>query len=329
MSENGKGCCTPGRESVSPSQAAPREAQAIAPVFSSPPSTKGMVRLEGGRFLMGSESPEIWPADGEGPVREVTISPFWIDRTTVTNDQFAEFIAATGYVTEAEEFGWSYVFHILLSAKQRARLRPPNVPGLEWWYGVPGAQWRHPEGPGTHLKKRGDHPVVHVSWRDADAYATWAGKRLATEAEWEYAARGGLVQKEFPWGDQLTPGGKHQCNIWQGRFPDRNSAEDGYIGTAPARSFRPNGYGLYNMSGNVWEWTGDWFSTVYHLDGPRVDPAGPAVGERRTMKGGSYLCHRSYCNRYRVSARTGNTPDSSMGNCGFRCVLPARENHHL
>jgi sulfatase modifying factor 1 len=289
--------------------------------FANSGSTEGMIRLEGGSFLMGSEEAEAWPEDGEGPVREVQLAPFYLDRTVVTNARFAEFVESTGYVTEAELFHWSYVFRALLpKSKQRKLKNSHTVMGLQWWYAIEGSTWRKPEGPGTNIKKRMDHPVIHVSWSDAIAYCRWAGKRLPSEAEWEYAARGGLVQRHFPWGDELTPSGKHQCNIWQGRFPDVNTVEDGYLGTAPARSFRSNGFGFKSMSGNVWEWCMDWFSPTWHRTASKENPRGPDLGERKVMKGGSYLCHDSYCNRYRVAARTGNTPDSSTGNCGFRCA---------
>jgi formylglycine-generating enzyme required for sulfatase activity len=283
-----------------------------------------MVRLEGGPFLMGSADEDGWPEDGEGPVREVELAPFWIDLTAVTNERFAEFVEATGYRTEAERFGWSFVFHLLVPAKiKRKQAGSRRVQGLQWWIAVEDAFWRKPEGPGSNIKKRMGHPVVHVSWNDAAAYAEWAGKRLPTEAEWEYAARGGLVQKRYCWGEELRPGGKHMCNIWQGRFPHENTAADGWVGTAPAKSFPANGYGLRNMAGNVWEWCADWFSPDWHVaatDTTRINPRGPQISDRRVMRGGSYLCHDSYCNRYRVGARTGNTPDSSTGNCGFRCV---------
>jgi formylglycine-generating enzyme required for sulfatase activity len=279
----------------------------------------GMQAIPGGEFLMGSSDVDGWPADGEGPVRAVTVQPFHIDACCVTNEQFNAFVNATGYRTEAELFGWSFVFQLFLTADRLARVTH-RVAGSEWWCRIDNAYWRHPEGPGSNIKQRWDHPVVHISWSDASTYARWAGKRLPTEAEWECAARGGLVQKRFAWGDELTPGGRHRCNIWQGTFPTLNTAEDGHVGTAPARSFRANGYGLYNVAGNVWEWCHDWFSPDFHVAGPRIDPVGSPSGERKVIRGGSYLCHESYCNRYRVAARTSNTPDSSTGNTGFRCV---------
>ncbi len=283
-------------------------------------STEGMIQLPGGAYLAGTESSEAWATDGEGPVREVTVATFYIDATQVSNKQFTEFVEATGYKTEAERFGWSYVFRTQVAKSKSRKASTERVIGLEWWHKIDGADWRHPEGPGTQIRRRMDHPVIHVSWNDAIAYCRWAGKRLPREAEWEYAARGGLVQKIYAWGDQLEPGGKHMCNIWQGDFPYKDSAADGWAGTCPVKSYQPNGYGLYCVAGNVWEWCNDWFSPSYHLNGPRRDPKGPAFGERKVMKGGSYLCHNSYCNRYRVAARTSNTPDSSTGNCGFRCA---------
>lgn len=265
-----------------------------------PADMSGALRaIERTTFLMGSEDADVNPGDGEGPVREVTVAAFAIAPHAVTNDEFAAFVAATGYRTDAERYGWSHVFAGFLSAAlRRVSPRAQRVP---WWCAVRGACWHRPEGPGSAPDGRGDHPVVHVSWRDATAYCAWAGARLPDEVEWECAARGGLTGKRYPWGDGLTPGGRHMCNIWQGRFPTHNTVADGYAGTAPVTAFRPNGYGLYNMSGNVWEWCADRW--------------GPA----RVLRGGSYLCHDSYCNRYRVSARTANAPDSSAGNTGFRC----------
>ncbi|MET7387712.1 formylglycine-generating enzyme family protein [Streptomyces sp. NPDC005529] len=276
--------------------------------------------LPGGTFLMGTSDADGFSEDGEGPVRKVTVASFRIDAHAVTNARFARFVEATGHRTEAERFGWSYVFAgFLPAALRRGAVRPPQTP---WWCGVQDAVWHAPEGPGSSLKDRTDHPVVHVSWNDAAAYCRWAGARLPTEAEWEYAARGGLEQRRYPWGDELTPGGEHRCNIWQGSFPTRNTAEDGYRGTAPVDAYEPNGYGLYNTSGNVWEWCTDRWGTR-HSERPRANPKGPSQGSSRVMRGGSYLCHHSYCNRYRVAARTANTPDSSTGNLGFRCAWDA------
>jgi formylglycine-generating enzyme required for sulfatase activity len=306
-------CCVPGR--ITSIQT--KLLSASNPIASGPGSPDGMLHLPGGDFLMGSADPRGYPADGEGPVRTVTVKPFWIDPYVVSNERFAHFVRATGYATEAERYGWSFVFVGLLPADF-----PPtrSVPAAPWWRQVTGASWQHPEGPASHIRERMNHPVVHLSWNDARAYCGWAGLRLPTEAEWEYAACGGLTQQRFPWGNVLEPEGQHRMNIWQGRFPDHNTQADGYGGTAPVEAFPPNGYGLYNMTGNVWEWCSDWFSADYHQKGSRRNPKGPPFGTQRVMRGGSYLCHESYCFRYRVAARSANTPDSSTGNLGFRCV---------
>ena len=261
-----------------------------------------MILIPAGSFLMGSDDPDGFPADGEGPVRPVELPAYRIDATAVTNRAFAAFVEATGYVTDAERGGWSFVFYALLSAQQRGAAREGVVRDAPWWLAVNGARWQAPEGPGSSIEGRGHHPVVHVSWRDATAYAQWCGKRLPTEAEWERAARGGLEQARYPWGDELKPGGAHRCNIWQGRFPDVNTGEDGFLATAPVDAYAPNGYGLHNMAGNVWEWCADWWN------------------DAKVIKGGSYLCHASYCNRYRVAARTHNAVDGSAGHMGFRCA---------
>ncbi|MCR2802704.1 formylglycine-generating enzyme family protein [Paenibacillus soyae] len=276
-----------------------------------------MVTIPAGEFMMGTNSPEGFPADGEGPARMVTIDSFQINPYAVTNADFGRFVEATGYVTEAERFGWSYVFHLLASAETKERVA--NVPqAVPWWLVVHGAYWAAPEGLDSNISERMNHPVVHISWTDANAYCEWAGGRLPTEAEWEYAARGGLERKTYPWGDLLKQDGKHQCNIWQGKFPIKNNASDGYIGTAPVDAYEPNGFGLYNVSGNVWEWCSDWFTPAYHKVTRDLNPHYNKRTDKRSMRGGSYLCHRSYCNRYRVAARSSNTPDSSTGNCGFR-----------
>ncbi len=282
--------------------------------------TDDLVELPGGRFLMGTADDIGFPADGEGPVREVSVNTFRIGRYAVSNREFAEFVEATGYCTDAERFGWSFVFHLFLPddfPSTRA------VAGAPWWRQVYGADWRRPAGPETVLGGLMDHPVTHVSWEDAMAYCRWAGYRLPTEAEWEYAARGGLVQKRYVWGDEFSPEGKTMCNIFEGTFPTDNTAADGYIGSALVDAFPANGYGLHNMAGNVWEWCADWFSPTFHIAGPRQSPSGPPEGAARTMRGGSYLCHDSYCNRYRVAGRSSNTPDSSTGNLGFRVAADA------
>lgn len=281
-----------------------------------------MIYVNGGEFLMGTDDHEGFPADGEGPVRTVKLSPFYLDRFAVTNRKFSDFIEATGYRTEAERFGWSFVFHLFVDGKTAANAQ--RVQQTPWWLAVEGAYWREPEGQGSHLENRWEHPVVHVSYHDALAYCDWAGMRLPTEAEWEFAARGGLEQKRYPWGDLLKSDGKHQCNIWQGKFPVKNNMSDGYAGTAPVDAFSANGYGFYNMSGNVWEWCKDHFTPRYHQETPDTDPLyilkNSDKEARRSMRGGSYLCHKSYCNRYRLAARSSNTPDSSSGNIGFRCA---------
>ncbi|MFC7219496.1 formylglycine-generating enzyme family protein [Streptomyces polyrhachis] len=294
-------CCAPGRGTDGATTAVALTAPAAVR------AARDLVPLPAGRFLMGSDDPEGFPADGEGPVRQVEVGAFSIAATTVTNARFASFVKATGYRTQAEEFGFSYVAEAFLPA-DLARVSPP-VAGTPWWRAVAGASWRHPAGPGSHFASRQDHPVVHVSWKDARAYCAWSGTRLPTEAEWEYAARGGLEQRRYPWGDELRPHGRDMCNIWQGDFPHRNTGAHARTGTAPARSYRPNGYGLYQAVGNVWEWCEDHFGAD-HTKAPREG--------RRVMRGGSHMCHDSYCNRYRVAARSSNTPDSSTGNIGFR-----------
>ncbi len=285
-----------------------------------------MVRIPAGTFLMGGGDDEAFPDDGEAPVREVHVGEYYIDATAVTNAQFAAFVKATGYRTDAERFGWSFVFHAFVTGEARRRILAGVIPQAPWWLPVEGASWRTPEGPGSDIARRQNHPVVHVSWHDATAYATWAGKRLPTEAEWEKAARGGLVQARYPWGDEFTPRGYHRCNTWQGSFPIHDTGEDGFTGTAPVTAYRPNGYGLYNVSGNVWEWCADWFSPDWHVperEDTRVDPRGPDEGSGKVLRGGSYLCHASYCNRYRVAARTATTPDSTTGHIGIRCAADA------
>ncbi|XP_061114600.1 formylglycine-generating enzyme isoform X2 [Conger conger] len=263
-----------------------------------------MVLIPAGEFLMGTDNPEI-PQDGEGPQRRVHLEQFYMDIHEVSNQEFQKFVNATSYVTEVQG-PW-----------MQNGLR--KVAAAPWWLPVKGADWRHPEGPDSTITDRLDHPVLHVSWSDADAYCTWAGKRLPTEAEWEYACRGGLDNRLFPWGNKLHPKGQHYANLWQGEFPSQNTGEDGYTQTSPVMSFPANGYGLYNMVGNAWEWTSDWW-IVHHTSDELHNPKGPETGTDRVKKGGSYMCHKSYCYRYRCAARSQNTPDSSASNLGFRCV---------
>ena len=353
-----KACCTPSASQAPQGPAASLAARTdhAAAVDQRPirhataGSTDGMIRLPGGTYLKGTDSDEAWENDGEYPVHAVTVEPFYLDATAVTVDQFRAFVDATGYVTESERFGWSFVFHTHLPKKYAEKLRQTSaVAGLQWWLAVPGACWHRPLGERSDTKGKDDHPVTHVSWNDAIAYCRWAGKRLPTEAEWEYAARGGLEEKMYPWGDRLTPRNQHRCNIWQGSFPTNDTAEDGFAGTCPVDAFPANKLGFHNVSGNVWEWTSDWLVPFHHHDllrqhgweptdngrpathtprraegvEPLVNPRGPDAPDasnRRLQKGGSYLCHHSYCNRYRVAARTGNTPDSATTNSGFRCA---------
>jgi len=261
-----------------------------------PADPSGMAFIKGGTFIMGTN--EGFPY--EGPAHEVTVESFWIGKYEVTVAEFARFVEATRYRTEAEKFGWAGVFDIQAGG----------------WKRVDGATWRCPDGPGP--SGRPDEPVTQVSWNDACAFAKWAGGRLPTEAEWEYAAAGGRSGIRYPWGNELRPGGRSAANWWQGVFPDRNTGEDGYIGRAPVGKFPPNPYGLYDIAGNVWEWCADWFDEGYYLSSPRRDPRGPAHGKERVIRGGSWMCSENYCRGYRVAARSHSGPDSGLGNLGFR-----------
>ena len=308
-------CCAPGRDRAEGS------AETASPTAAGAPATPGgehphaLEAIPAMTFAMGDESVWAYPGDGEDPVHDVTLDAFRIDAHAVTNEAFARFVDASGWETDAERFGWSFVFGGLLPddfPDTRAVAQAP------WWRQVEGASWRHPEGPQSGIDDRGDHPVVHVSWHDAQAYCAWTGTRLPTEAEWEAAARGGLAGRAFPWGDDLEPDGEHRMNVFQGEFPGGNTGADGYLGTAPVDAYGPNGYGLHNVTGNVWEWCSDWFEPAYYAAGEARNPGGPVTGAQRVQRGGSYLCHRSYCRRYRVSARFANEPDSSTANVGFR-----------
>lgn len=268
---------------------------------------------------MGDSTGNGNPGDGETPVHQVFVSEFEIDATSVTNEQFAVFVADTGYRTEAEVFGFSAVFHLALQTDLVNVMS--SASGTPWWLGVTGADWAHPGGPGSTVDGLEQHPAVHISWNDAVAYCDWAGRRLPTEAEWERASRGGIEGATYPWGNELMDAeGRWQCNIWQGQFPAANTLEDGWLTTAPVHTFTPNGFGLWQSVGNVWEWCSDWYLPEYYTVSPSENPQGPNAGEGRMLRGGSHLCHDSYCNRYRNSARSSNTPDSSMSNAGFRTV---------
>jgi formylglycine-generating enzyme required for sulfatase activity len=303
-------------------------------VNSAPPpgnAPAGMVWIPGGTFWMGSDE-----FDDTKPIHKVYVDGFWMDRTEVTNAQFAAFVQATGYVTVVErpldpkryskgrtEKPFSLVF-----VPPTKAVDPFQCDIGEWWQAVPGACWKHPEGPGSDLTGSENHPVVHVCYDDAVAYAKWAGKRLPTEAEWEFAARGGLDRKRFCWGDEARPDGKCLCNNWQGKFPNKNLAQDGFAGAAPVGSFPPNGFGLHDMAGNVWEWCSDWYQPSYSTSFATRNPRGPDSGydpmepgvPKRVQRGGSFLCADNYCTRYLPGARGKGDPDSSANHIGFRCV---------
>ena len=309
-------------------------------------SKKGMVWIPGGKFLMGASDDQA--RQDEYPQHNVQVPGFWMDATEVTNLQFAEFVKATGYITTAERKpdweelkkqvppGTPKPADSLLVAASLV-FTPPSSPvpltdASIWWRWVTGASWKHPEGPSSTVEGKGNYPVVQVSWDDAMAYAKWAGKRLPTEAEWEFAARAGFSNQPYTWGSEGVDNGKQKANIWQGRFPDINKAEDGYKGAAPVKSFESNRYGLYDMAGNVWEWCSDWYRADYYQQfspnvltmapkGPEssYDPEEPLI-PKRTVRGGSFLCHASYCASYRVSARMKTSPDTGLEHTGFRCV---------
>lgn len=320
-------CCSPDRDdspsaSTTPNAAdSPPDEGAVSGTGDAMDETSSehpeRASIPGGTFTMGTNGPVAYPEDGEAILHEVAVDPFQIDIHAVTNDRFAEFIDATGRITDAERYGWSFVFGGLLPDDFP---ETRGVAAAPWWRQVFGSDWRHPEGPHSNLAGRGDHPVIQVSHDDAMAFCRWDQSRLPTEAEWEFAARGGRDGAVFPWGDELEPAGQHRMNVWQGSFPDANSEADGHYGPAPVDVFKPNGYGLYNVCGNVWEWCADWFDPGYYSVSPSRNPTGPTEGPGRVMRGGSFLCHESYCHRYRVGARSSSGPDSSAGNLGFRTV---------
>jgi formylglycine-generating enzyme len=319
-----------------------REVESHASEAASPP---GMAWVPGGEFTMGTDDPEA--AAAERPAHRVRVDGFWMDVNEVTNAEFAKFVAATGYKTTAERpVDWETLRKELppgtpkppeekLAPGSLVFFPPEHAVALDdqtaWWRWVSGANWRHPEGPSGTIEGKDADPVVQVSWDDASAYATWASKRLPTEAEWEFAARGGLDGRKYAWGDQFQPGDRPLANTWQGHFPEKNTREDGFDRLAPARSFPPNAYGLHDMIGNVWEWCGDWYRPdAYRGAGSTVlvNPTGPDAGfdpnepyqPKRVTRGGSFLCSPNYCSNYRPSARRGTAVDSGMSHLGFRCV---------
>ena len=274
-----------------------------------------MVLLEGGEFLMGTDRPHF-PLDGEGPRHKQTVHSFYIAPHETTNLEFLQFVRDTGYVTEAEIFGNSFVMYNLVSPELNDQI-DQAVAGTPWWLPVGSASWFQPEGPDSNISRRWSHPVVHVSWHDAYAYCEWGHARLPSEAEWEMAARGGLEDRLFPWGNRETPFGQHYANVWQGEFPGHNSAEDGYVSTAPVGQFPPNRFGLFDMAGNVWEWVADSWRVPSEATSGEESPSHEVD---KVMKGGSFACHRDYCYRYRCAARSKNTADSSAVHIGFRCA---------
>ena len=278
-----------------------------APIAASAP--EGMALIPGGAYRMGSDAGHVH----EQPVHEAIVDPFYLDIHEVTNGQFAAFVAATGHVTEAEKWGWSLVF----TQDDREVERVPEAP---WWVKVDKADWRHPNGPESSIEGKDDLPVIQVSWNDAQAYCAWAGKRLPTEAEWEFAARGGLAGTDFPWTGEFAPDGIYRANTWNGTFPDEDSGADGHRAVAPVMSYPPNAYGLFDMAGNVWEWCSDWYASGYYAQSPAQNPAGPASGVERIQRGGSWMCSDNYCKGYRVFHRSHCAPDTGLTNAGFRCA---------
>jgi formylglycine-generating enzyme len=317
MDVSDSSCCSPQRPENSTLSASHEYLQTDKFVDSN------FVTIPAGEFLMGSDD-TFYPTDGEGPGRSVWVDEFKISQFSVTNSEFAAFIDSTGYQTESEIYGWSYVFNGFVDETTASKQVAGLAASAPWWLAIEGANWFNPYGSSQSIEGLLDHPVVHVTHNDALEFCKWSGYQLPTEAQWEKASRGGLVGKLYPWGEDLLDGQAHQANIWQGEFPQLNMKEDGFFGTAPVNSFKPNKYGLYNTVGNVWEWTNDFWSARWHIpesQETRNNPLGPQkTSGNRVLKGGSFMCHDSYCYRYRNSARTFNSPNTSTSHIGFRYV---------
>ena len=318
MSDNEGSCCAPQR----PEEESRLTSLIATSSFKSPGGE--FLTIPAGEFVMGTND-SFYPTDGENPSRSVWVDEFRIGKYATTNAEFAEFVNATGYVTEAQNYGWSYVFKGLVNEIRASTQLTGIASSAPWWLAIKNANWFNPFGNSLTIEELLDHPVAHITHNDALEFCNWAGYKLPTEAQWEKASRGGLEQALYPWGNDLLTHGQHNANIWQGDFPNLNSQEDGFFGTAPVNSFKPNGFGLYNLVGNVWEWTNDFWSSRWHIPESietRKNPVGPQKASgNKVLKGGSFMCHDSYCYRYRNSARTFNSPNTSTSHIGFRCVI--------
>lgn len=318
MEESENSCCSPQRDGVS--SGVERHKFAALGIH----NELNFLTIPAGEFIMGTDD-SFYPTDGESPSRSVWVDEFKISKFAVTNSEFAAFVNSTGYITEAETYGWSYVFNGFINEVTVSKQVKGVVSAAPWWLAIDGAHWFTPYGDSSTVENLLDHPVVHVTHNDALEFCKWSGYKLPTEAQWEKASRGGLVSNLYPWGNELFASDGHNTNIWQGEFPHLNTKDDGFFGTAPVNSFKPNKFGLYNTVGNVWEWTNDFWSARWHIQSTqqtRKNPLGPKkISGNKVLKGGSFLCHDSYCFRFRNSARTYNSPNTSTSHIGFRCII--------